>query len=142
VAASTLPLPAPANSMRNSIDAVADRDYALDYLYACAALFVHLSRIAEELCLWATSEFSFVRLPEDAATGSSMMPQKLNPDVAELARGKAGTAIGRLAGLLATVKGLPLAYNRDLQEDKPPVFAARADALHALEALTVLVGGL
>ena len=80
--------------------------------------------------------------PEDAATGSSMMPQKLNADVAELARGKAGTAIGRLTGLLATVKGLPLAYNRDLQEDKPPVFAARADVAAALGALTVLVAGL
>ena len=94
--------------VRNSLDAVADRDFALDYLYACAALFVHLSRIGEELALWATAEFGFVRLPESAATGSSMMPQKLNPDVAELARGKAGTAIGRLTGLLATVKGLPL----------------------------------
>ena len=77
--------------------------------------------------LWTTAEFGFARLDETAATGSSMMPQKLNPDVAELARGKAGTAIGRLTGLLATVKGLPLAYNRDLQEDKAPVFAARAD---------------
>ena len=107
--------------MRNSLDAVADRDFALDYLYACAALFVHLSRIGEELALWASAEFGFVRLPESAATGSSMMPQKLNPDVAELARGKAGTAIGRLTGLLATVKGLPLAYNSDLGEDKPAV---------------------
>ena len=92
--------------------------------------------------LWTTSEFGFARLPEEAATGSSMMPQKLNADVAELARGKAGTAIGRLTGLLATVKGLPLAYNRDLQEDKPPVFAARADVAGALGALTVLVRGL
>ena len=92
--------------------------------------------------LWATSEFGFVRLPESAATGSSMMPQKLNPDVAELVRGKAGTAIGRLAGLLATVKGLPLAYDRDLQEDKSPVFATRHETRLALEALTVLVSGL
>ena len=97
--------------MRNSLDAVADRDFALDYLYAAAVLFAHLSRIGEELCLWASAEFGFVRLPESAATGSSMMPQKLNPDVAELARGKAGTAIGRLTGLLAIVKGLPLAYD-------------------------------
>ena len=88
------------------------------------------------------AEFGFARLGEDAATGSSMMPQKLNPDVAELARGKAGTAIGRLTGLLATVKGLPLAYNRDLQEDKAPVFAARADLAGALAALTALVRGL
>src|SRR5581483_5741253 len=96
---------------------------------------------AEELVLWTSAEFGFARLPEDAATGSSMMPQKLNPDVAELARGKAGTAIGRLTGLLATVKGLPLAYNRDLQEDKPSVFAARRDVAEALAALTVLVRG-
>jgi argininosuccinate lyase len=142
VAGSTLPLPAPPNPMRNSIDAVADRDFVLDYLYACTALFVHLSRIAEELCLWATSEFAFVRLPENAATGSSMMPQKLNPDVAELVRGKAGTAIGRLTGLLATVKGLPLAYNSDLAEDKQATFRARRDVRLALAALATLVDGL
>ncbi len=142
LAGSTLPLPPPPNPLRNSLDAVADRDFALDYLFATAVLFVHLSRIGEELVLWTSSEFGFARLPEAAATGSSMMPQKLNPDVAELARGKAGTAIGRLTGLLATVKSLPLAYNRDLQEDKPPVFAARDDVAAALAALTVLVGGL
>src|SRR5919197_2490271 len=139
LAGSTLPIPPPPEQMRNSIDAVSDRDFALDYLYAAAVLAVHLSRIGEELCLWASAEFGFARLPERAATGSSMMPQKLNPDVAELARGKAGTAIGRLAGLLATVKGLPLAYDRDLQEDKPPVFAARRDVRLALAALRVLV---
>ena len=142
LAGSTLPLPAPPGGMRNSVDAVADRDFALDYLYAAAVLFAHLSRVGEELVLWSTAEFGFVRLPEEAATGSSMMPQKLNPDVAELVRGKAGAAIGRLAGLLATVKGLPLAYDRDLQEDKPPVFAARRDVRGALGALTVLVSGL
>jgi argininosuccinate lyase len=141
LAGSTLPLPPPPEPMRNSIDAVADRDFALDYLYACAVCFTHLSRIGEELVLWTTSEFSFARLPEKAATGSSMMPQKLNADVAELARGKAGTAIGRLTGLLATLKGLPLAYNRDLQEDKQAVFAARADLEGALAALAVLVAG-
>jgi argininosuccinate lyase len=142
VAGSTLPLPAPDAQMRNSLDAVSDRDFSLDYLYACTLLHSHLSRIGEELCLWATSEFGFVRLPESAATGSSMMPQKLNPDVAELARAKAGTALGRLTGLVAVVKGLPLAYNRDLQEDKAPVFAARRDAAATLGALTVLVGDL
>ena len=142
LAGSTLPLPAPPNAMRNSLDAVADRDFALDYLYAAALLFVHLSRIGEELVLWTSSEFGFARLPEEAATGSSIMPQKLNPDVAELARGKAGTAIGRLTGLLATVKSLPLAYDRDLQEDKPPVFAARHDVAGALGALAVLVAGI
>jgi argininosuccinate lyase len=128
--------------MRNSIDAVADRDFVLNYLYACAGLFVHLSRMSEELCLWATSEFGFAKLPEHAATGSSMMPQKLNPDVAELARGKAGTAIGRLTGLLATVKGLPLAYNSDLAEDKQATFRARRDVRLALGALAILVEGL
>jgi argininosuccinate lyase len=142
LAGSTLELEPPPRPMRNSIDAVADRDFALDYLYAAAVLFTHLSRIGEEIVLWATSEFGFVRLPESAATGSSMMPQKLNPDVAELARGKAGTAIGRLTGLLATMKGLPLAYDRDLQEDKTPVFATRRDVRLALEALTVLVSAL
>lgn len=142
VAGSTLPLPQPENAMRNSVDAVADRDFVLNYLYACATLFVHLSRICEELVLWVSSEFGFARLPENAATGSSMMPQKLNPDVAEVARGKAGTAIGRLTGLLATVKGLPLAYNSDLSEDKVATFRARRDAKLALAALTTLVTGL
>ena len=142
LAGSTLDLPSPPRQMRNSIDAVADRDFALDYLYAAAVLFVHLSRIGEEIVLWTTAEFGFARLPEAAATGSSMMPQKLNPDVAELARGKAGTAIGRLTGFLATVKGLPLAYDRDLQEDKTPVFGTRRDVRLALEALTMLVSGL
>ena len=142
LAGSTLDLPQPPRQMRNSIDAVADRDFALDYLYAAAVLFVHLSRIGEEIVIWATAEFGFAKLPESAATGSSMMPQKLNPDVAELVRGKAGTAIGRLTGLLATVKGLPLAYDRDLQEDKTPVFATRRETRLALDALTVLVSGL
>jgi argininosuccinate lyase len=142
LAGSTLDLPAPPAQLRNSLDAVADRDFALDYLYAAAVCFVHLSRIGEEVVLWTTTEFGFARLGEETATGSSMMPQKLNPDVAELARGRAGTAIGRLTGLLATVKGLPLAYNRDLQEDKSSVFAARADLAGALAALSALVSGL
>jgi argininosuccinate lyase len=142
LAGSTLPIPPPDEPMRNSIDAVSDRDFALDYLYAGTVCFTHLSRIGEEIVLWTTSEFGFAALPEEAATGSSMMPQKLNADVAELTRGKAGTAIGRLTGLLATVKGLPLAYNRDLQEDKQAVFALRSDLRAALEALAVLVAGL
>jgi argininosuccinate lyase len=143
LAGSTLPLPPPPGlAARNSLDAVGDRDFALDYLYAVTVLFVHLSRIGEELCLWSSAEFGFARLPEEAATGSSMMPQKLNPDVAELARGKAGTAIGRLTGLLAVVKGLPLTYDSDLQEDKSPVFAARQDTAGALAALAVLAARL
>ena len=143
LAGSTLGLPPPPGPvLANSLDAVADRDFALDYLYACAVLFGHLSRIGEEVTLWVSSEFGFARLPEEAATGSSLMPQKLNPDVAELVRGKAGTALGRLTGLLAVVKGLPLAYNRDLQEDKTPVFAARHDMRGALAALRVLLAGL
>ncbi len=142
LAGSTLPLPASERQIPNSLDAVADRDFALDYLFAAACLFVHLSRMGEEIVLWTSSEFGFARLPEHAATGSSMMPQKLNPDVAELTRAKAGASIGRLTGLLATLKALPLAYNLDLQEDKPPVFAARADVAGALGALTVLVEAL
>ncbi len=144
LAGSTLGLP-PAEgveSMRNSLDAVADRDFAVDYLYACAACHGHLSRIGEELILWATSEFAFIKLGHTSATGSSMMPQKLNPDVAELARGKAGTALGRLVGLLALVKGLPLTYNRDLQDDKPGVFAARKDLRGTVAALAVMIHGM
>jgi argininosuccinate lyase len=129
-------------SFENSIDAVADRDYLSGLCYAAALCMVHLSRIGEELVLWTSSEYGFAELDDSAATGSSMMPQKKNPDAAELARGKAGTAIGRLAGLLATLKGLPLAYNRDLQEDKRASFDQVDDLLGALRALTVCVRGL
>jgi argininosuccinate lyase len=115
----------------NSIDATAARDVVAEFSFIAAMLAVDLSRIAEEVILWATKEFSFVRLDDSYSTGSSIMPQKKNPDVAELARGKAGRLIGDLAGLLATLKGLPLAYNRDLQEDKEPVFDA-IDNLHLL----------
>ena len=124
-----------ARTFDNSLDAVADRDYVSGICYASALCFVHLSRLGEELVLWTSAEYGFAELDDGAATGSSMMPQKKNPDAAELARGKAGTAIGRLAGLLATLKGLPLAYNRDLQEDKRAAFGQVDDLLGALAAL-------
>ncbi|MCL2464326.1 MAG: argininosuccinate lyase, partial [Micrococcales bacterium] len=108
--------------VENSIDGVAARDVVAEFAFGCAMVGVDLSRLAEEITLWATAEFGYVRLDDAYSTGSSIMPQKKNPDVAELARGKAGRLIGDLAGLLTTLKGLPLAYNRDLQEDKEPVF--------------------
>ena len=123
----------------NSLDAVADRDFVADALYALAVLGVHLSRLGEELVLWTSSEFGFVELDDAFATGSSMMPQKKNPDVAELARAKAGRLIGHLAGLLATLKGLPLAYAKDLQEDKEPLFDAVDTAMLTLAALDGLL---
>ena len=122
----------------NSLDAVSDRDFAAEAVFAAALAQVHLSRIGEEIVLWSSAEFSFVRLPDAFSTGSSMMPQKKNPDVAELVRGKAGRVIGDLAGLLATLKGLPLAYNRDLQEDKEPLFDAVDTLLASLLALSGL----
>ena len=131
-----------ARSFDNSLDAVSDRDYLAGLSYACALCMVHLSRIGEELVLWTSSEYGFAELDDRAATGSSMMPQKKNPDAAELVRGKAGTAIGRLAGLLATLKGLPLAYNRDLQEDKRASFEQVDDLTAGLAALEVCVRGL
>ncbi|UQX90107.1 argininosuccinate lyase [Jatrophihabitans telluris] len=115
----------------NSIDATAARDVVAEFSFVTAMIGVDLSRMAEEVIIWATKEFSFVALDDSYSTGSSIMPQKKNPDVAELARGKAGRLIGDHAGLLATLKGLPLAYNRDLQEDKEPVFDA-IDTLHLL----------
>ena len=126
----------------NPLDAVSDRDYVSGLVYAATLCMVHLSRLAEELVLWTSAEYGFAELDDSAATGSSMMPQKKNPDAAELTRGKAGTAVGRLAGLLATLKGLPLAYNRDLQEDKRAAFDAVDDLLGALGAITVCIRGL
>ncbi len=108
--------------VENSIDGTASRDVVAEFAFVCAMTGVDLSRLAEEVTLWATAEFGYVRLDDAYSTGSSIMPQKKNPDVAELARGKAGRLIGDLAGLMATLKGLPLAYDRDLQEDKEPVF--------------------
>ena len=107
---------------RNSMDAVASRDAALEFLAAAAIAMVHLSRLAEELVLWSTAEFGFVELADAYTTGSWLMPQKKNPDVPELVRGKTGRAIGNLVALLTVLKGLPLTYNRDLQEDKEPLF--------------------
>jgi argininosuccinate lyase len=119
----------------NSLDAVSDRDFVAEALFALALVGVHLSRMGEEIVLWTSDELGFARLDDAFATGSSMMPQKKNPDIAELARGKAGRLIGNLTGLLATLKGLPLAYNRDLQEDKEPLFDAADQVLLALAAL-------
>jgi len=107
---------------RNSLDAVSDRDFLVEFTAAGGLIMVHLSRLAEELILWSSSEFAFIDIADAYCTGSSIMPQKKNPDVAELIRGKSGRVIGHLMGLLVTLKGLPLTYNRDLQEDKEPIF--------------------
>ncbi len=128
-----------ARASDNSLDAIADRDFAAEFLFNAALLASHLSRLAESLILYSSAEFGFVTLADAYATGSSLMPQKKNPDVLELTRGKAGTLIGLLTGLLATLKGLPSAYDKDLQEDKPPVFAA-FDTLDVM--LPVLAGAL
>ena len=124
---------------RNSIDAVSDRDFAAEALFIMALIGVHLSRIGEEWTIWCTSEFGWAKLDDAFATGSSIMPQKKNPDVAELARGKAGPLIGNLTSLLATMKGLPFAYNRDLQEDKAVVFSSMDHLLILIPALTGMV---
>lgn len=123
-----------AGRFENSLDVVGDRDFVAETLFDLALLGVHLSRIGEEIAIWASDEFGFVHLADAYSTGSSMLPQKKNPDVAELARGKAGRVIGHLSGFLATLKGLPLAYNRDLQEDKEPLFDAIEQAALALVA--------
>ncbi len=123
----------------NSLDAVSDRDFVAEALFDLALLGVHLSRLGEEIVLWSSAEFGFARLADAWATGSSMLPQKKNPDVAELARAKAGRLIGHVAGFLATLKGLPLAYNRDLQEDKEPLFDAVDQTIGILAALTGLI---
>jgi argininosuccinate lyase len=127
---------------RNSLDAVASRDAALEFLAAAAIAMVHLSRLAEELVLWSTAEFGFVELADAFATGSSLMPHKKNPDVPELVRGKAGRAIGNLVTLLTVVKGLPLAYNRDLQEDKEPVFDSAATLRDSLAVMAGAIASL
>jgi argininosuccinate lyase len=122
----------------NSLDAVANRDFAVEYLFWAALLGIHLSRLAEALILYSTGEFGFITLADEFSTGSSLMPQKKNPDPLELARAKSGMAIGRLSGLLSTLKGLPSAYDKDLQEDKPPVF----EATDSLSILLPVMSGL
>src|SRR5262249_52566253 len=116
---------------RNSLDTVSDRDFVVEYLAAAALTMAHLSRLAEELVLWSTSEFDYLALDDSFTTGSSIMPQKKNPDVAELVRGKVGRVYGRLVGLLTILKGLPLTYNSDLQEDKVALF----DVVDTLQAV-------
>jgi argininosuccinate lyase len=124
---------------RNSMDAVADRDFALDLAHACVQVGLHLSRLGEDFVLWASAEFGFLRLSDRVATGSSLMPQKKNPDIAELIRGRGGRALGSFTALAMVLKGLPLTYDRDLQEDKPALFAAVDNAAECLEAARLLV---
>jgi argininosuccinate lyase len=123
----------------NSLDAVSDRDFVAEAVFDLAMIGIHLSRIGEEWVVWTSGEFGFARLDDAYATGSSMLPQKKNPDIAELARGKSGRLIGNLTGLLATLKGLPIAYNRDLQEDKEPLFDSVEQVLLAVSALTGMI---
>jgi argininosuccinate lyase len=123
---------------RNSLDAVSDRDFAIEFAGACSIVMVHLSRLAEDLILYCSAEFGFVSLSDKVSTGSSLMPQKKNPDALELVRGKAGRVFGHHAGLLAMMKGLPLAYNKDMQEDKEAVFDA-ADTISGSLQVTAIV---
>ena len=123
----------------NSLDAVSDRDFVVELESACALLMVHLSRLGEEWVLWSSREFGFVELPDEYSTGSSLMPQKKNPDIAELLRGRTGRVVGHLVAMLTTLKGLPLAYNRDLQEDKQGMFDATDTALASVRIATALV---
>jgi len=122
---------------RNSLDSVSDRDFAVEFLSASSLIMVHLSRLAEELILWSSQEFQFVQLSDRISTGSSIMPQKKNPDVPELVRGKTGRVFGHLQALLTVLKGLPLAYNKDLQEDKEAIFDTVATVNACLEAMTI-----
>jgi argininosuccinate lyase len=125
----------------NSLDSVSDRDFALDYLMAAAQCALHLSRLAEEFIIWASQPFGFVVLPDALSTGSSIMPQKKNPDAAELVRGHSGRIVGCLTALMVTMKGLPLAYSKDMQDDKPPVFEAASLLTLCLAAMTGMVEG-
>ena len=127
---------------QNSMDAVSDRDFAVELLADLALVAIHLSRLSEDLILWASSEFQFVTISDAFTTGSSLMPQKKNPDVAELTRGKTGRVIGNLVALLTTLKGLPMTYNRDMQEDKEPVFDSIDTIKSALAVFTAMLGGI
>jgi len=123
----------------NSIDAVSDRDFALDLAYACVSTSIHLSRLGEDVVIWASAEFGFLMLADEIATGSSLMPQKKNPDIAELLRGRTGRSVGGFVALATVLKGLPLAYDRDLQEDKPALFSAADNVVDTLTAAAVMV---
>jgi argininosuccinate lyase len=123
----------------NSLDAVSDRDFVLDVLYACSTIAMHLSRLAEEIILWASAEFRFLELADAFSTGSSIMPQKKNPDVAELARGKTGRVYGNLVAMLTVAKGLPLTYNKDFQEDKEALFDSVDTVLATLDVLPPMI---
>jgi argininosuccinate lyase len=123
----------------NSIDAVSDRDFAIEFVSACAQIMMHLSRLSEELIIWSSSEFGFITISDAFTTGSSIMPQKKNPDVAELTRGKTGRVYGSLMALLTLMKGLPLAYNRDMQEDKEPLFDAADTVSLSLAVFTEML---
>jgi argininosuccinate lyase len=127
---------------RNSLDAVSDRDFAMELCAAASITMVHLSRLSEDLVLWASEEFGFVALPDAFCTTSSLMPQKKNPDVPELVRGKTGRVAGDLVALLTVMKGLPLSYNRDMQEDKEPLFDALDTVLACLRIYTRLIPGI
>jgi argininosuccinate lyase len=148
IAGSTLPLDREfvrnllgfARVSENSMDAVSDRDFIVEYNAACALLAVHLSRLAEDLILWSTAEFQFIRIGDAYTTGSSLMPQKKNPDIAELARGKTGRVIGNLVALLTLLKGLPMTYNRDLQEDKERLFDTATTVQNTLLIFTEMLG--
>ena len=124
---------------KNSLDAVSDRDFAVEFASASSLIMTHLSRLSEEIILWVTDEFSFATLTDKCATGSSLMPQKKNPDVPELIRGKTGRVFGHLQALLTTIKGLPLAYNKDFQEDKEPIFDTVKTVADCLKAMKILI---
>ena len=150
LAGSTLPLDRAAvaedlgfaDISHNSMDAVSDRDYIAEILFALSMLGIHLSRLSEDVILWCSSEFGFVKLSDAHTTGSSLMPQKKNPDVAELTRGKTGRLVGNLTALLVTIKGLPMTYNRDLQEDKEPLFDSIDTSLLALRVFSEMIGAM